>query len=139
MREARVLESGTYVGAARESITDLLGDLVGNSAALVRDELALARCEVSDKITGLRPGILLVAVGAVISLGSLLTLSAAAVIALAPAIGWPASALVIGLALGLVSMTVILIGVNKIRRLNLAPAQTIETLIEDKEWLKQLT
>jgi len=70
-------------------------------AALGRDELALAKQEMSEKVTSLRSGIVFVAVGAVIGLVAVLCLVAAAVIGLAEYVGTWQSALIIGGLLGL--------------------------------------
>ena len=67
----------------RESFGELLGQLANNSAALVRDEIELARQEITEKVIVLRSGITIAAIGLVIGLVAVLTLTAAAVIGLA--------------------------------------------------------
>ena len=123
----------------RESFGELLGQLANNSAALVRDEIELARQEMSEKVTVLRSGIVIAAVGLVLGLLALLTLTAAAVIGLANYVGAGKSALIIGGALAILGGAIAFAGFGQIKRTSLKPKQTIETLEEDKEWLKELT
>lgn len=123
----------------RESFGELLGQLANNSAALVRDEIELARQEMGEKVTVLRSGIIMSAVGAVIGLVALLTLTAAAVIGLGNYVGAGKSALIIGGALAIIGGAIAFAGLGQIKRTSLKPKQTIETLEEDKEWLKELT
>jgi uncharacterized membrane protein YqjE len=123
----------------RESFGELLGELANNSAALVRDEIELARQEMTEKVGMLRTGITISAIGLVISLVAVLTLTAAAVIGLAHFVGAGISALIIGAALAFIGVITACVGNAQIRRTSLKPAQTIETLEEDRKWLKELT
>ena len=123
----------------RESFGELLSQLATNSAALVRDEIQLARQELSDKLSDFRSGILVLAVGVMIALVATLALTAAAIIGLARYVGPGYSALIIGATLAIVGGITASAGLIQVRRINLAPKQTIETLEEDKEWLKELT
>lgn len=121
-----------------EKLTDLLGELAASSAALVRDEVDLARQEIKENLRGIAPRIAGIAVGALIGGIALLILGAAAVIGLGNIIGYGLSALVIGLFLGLIGGSITLLGIRQIRRSRLKPEQTLETLEEDRVWLKQL-
>jgi uncharacterized membrane protein YqjE len=123
----------------RESFGELLSQLANNSAALVRDEIDLAKQEMSEKIARLRSAITLIAIGAVIGLLAVLPLLAAAIIGLGYVVGMAVSALIFGAVLAIVAAFIALKGIGQLRRTSLKPEQTIETLEEDKEWLKQLT
>ena len=123
----------------RESFGELLGQLANNSAALVRDEIQLAKQEMSEKVGVLRSGVIVVVVGSIISLVAILTLTAAAVIGLANLVGAGYSALIIGGTLGIIGCITAFVGLGEIKRTSLKPKQTIETLEEDKQWLKELT
>ena len=65
----------------RESFGELLGELANNSAALVRDEIALAKQEMREKVTVLSSGAITIVIGGLLGLVALLTLAAAAVAA----------------------------------------------------------
>ena len=122
----------------RQSFGELLGQLATNSAALVRDEIELARHEVSEKVVALRVGIIVLAAGTLIALIAILTLTAAAVIGLSRYVGPGNAALIIGGTLGLIGGAIALTGLRQIKRASLKPVQTIETLEENKEWLKEI-
>jgi uncharacterized membrane protein YqjE len=123
----------------RESIGELVGQLAGQSSDLVRDELQLARQELTEKVTALRGGAILLGVGLSTLLLGLGTLTAAAVIGLGTYIGPGSAALLIGLAIAVIAGVLSGAGVSRLKRTSLKPVQTIETLRENKEWLKELT
>jgi cytochrome c biogenesis protein CcdA len=123
----------------RQSFGDLLSQLANNSAALVRDEIALAKQEMTEKISSFKSGVVVVAIGAFIGVLAILTLLAAAVIGLGNLIGPGYSALVIGGVLAIIAGIITASGMGRIKQTSLKPEQTIETLEEDKEWLKEMT
>jgi uncharacterized membrane protein YqjE len=139
MQTRRELDRRAEATLPRESFGDLLGQLANNSAGLVRDEIQLARQEMREKVSTLRAGIIIAATGLVIGLVALLTLTAAAVIWLANYVGAANSALIIGGALAIIGGATAFAGIGRIKQTSLKPKQTIETLEEDKEWLKELT
>ena len=123
----------------RESFGQLLTQLATHSAALVRDEMALAKQEMRESVRSLRTGIATLAIGALIGWIALLTLAAAAVIGLANFMHPGYAALVVGVGLAIVGGNIVLVGINRLKQTNLVPEQTMETLEEDKQWLKELT
>ncbi|MGE0130793.1 MAG: phage holin family protein [Blastocatellales bacterium] len=133
------MEGWTEMGARRESLGELIGELASQSASLVRDEVALARQELQQKLKTVQSASLVVAIGAVIALIAALALCAAVIIALAEYVGPWQSALIVGLILGGAAGAVILAGISRFKRTNLRPEKTIETLEENKEWLKEIT
>jgi F0F1-type ATP synthase assembly protein I len=124
---------------SHESWGELIGELASQSAGLVRDEVALARREIEQKLKTIQSAAAVVAIGAVIALIAALSVCAAVIIALAEFVGPWQSALIVGLILGMAAGVAILIGVSRFKRTNLRPKQTIETLEENREWLKELT
>ncbi|HSF22675.1 MAG TPA: phage holin family protein [Blastocatellia bacterium] len=123
----------------RESFGQLLSQLATHSAALVRDEVALARQEMRESARSLRMGIVTLAIGALIGWIALATLAAAAVIGLANLMNPEYAALIVGGALAVFGGGVAMVGINRLKRTNLTPEQTVQTLEEDKQWLKELT
>jgi uncharacterized membrane protein YqjE len=122
-----------------ESFGELVGLVASQSAGLVRDEVALAKREVQEKLKTVRSAASVVIIGAITALFAAMALCAAVIIALAEHVGPWQSALIVGLILGMTAGVVILIGVSRFKRTNLRPEQTIETLEENKEWLKEIT
>lgn len=139
MQTRSEFDRASRAGIQRESFGELLGQLANNSAALVRDEFDLARQELSEKVGELRAGLVVAAVGALIGLVGILALTAAAIIGLSFYVGPGNAALIVGAALGLIGGITTLAGMKQVKRTRLKPTQTIKTLEEDKEWLKELT
>ena len=139
MEARRDIEKRTNMGEERESFGVLLGQLANNSAALVRDEIALAKQEMSEKVSSFRSGVVTLAIGGVVALLGVMALIAAAIIGLAHYIDAGLAALIVGGVLALIGGVIAMTGVSRLKQTSLKPEQTIETLEEDKEWLKELT
>lgn len=139
MQVREYMRPGINGGMQRESFGELLGELANNSAALVRDEIELAKQEMTEKVSGLRSGAITLAIGGLISFVALLTLTAAAVAGLAHVMDTGLAALLVGAVLAVIGGSIAFMGIGRLKRTNLKPEQTIETLEEDKEWLKRLT
>ena len=134
----------THTGARRESSRneswgELIGELANQTVGLVRDEVALARRELEQKLKTVQSAAAVVAIGAFIALIAALSICAAVIIALAEYVGPWQSALIVGLILGMAAGVAIFIGIRKFKQTSLKPEQTIETIEENKEWLKELT
>jgi uncharacterized membrane protein YqjE len=84
----------------RESLGDLLGDLMTQSTELVKGEVALAKAELRDKARLYSSAALIIAVGVAFGLLAAMSLLAAGIIALATYTGLAPSALIFGAALG---------------------------------------
>jgi uncharacterized membrane protein YqjE len=134
-----MMDNLTQTGVRRESWGELIGELAGQLVGLARDEVALARRELEQKLKTVQSAAAVVAIGAIIALIATLSICAAVIIALAGYVGPWQSALIVGLILGIAAGATILIGVSRFKRTSLRPEKTIETLEENKEWLKDLT
>ena len=84
----------------RESLGDLLTDLMTQSTELVKGEVALAKAELRDKARLYSSAALIIAVGGAFGLLAAMALLAAGIIALATYTGLATSALIFGAALG---------------------------------------
>jgi uncharacterized membrane protein YqjE len=124
--------------APDQSIGALFTQLGALSSELVRDEVALAKHEVRQKLRSLSSAVLISVMGTLIGQAALFALCAAAALALAPYLGMMQAVLVVGGILVVVAATLASIAVGRFRRLDLKPEQTVETLREDKQWLKEL-
>ena len=121
------------------SVPELLSKLASQSSHLVRDEIALAKQEVHEKLVILRTALVWAALSASLGLAAVLALCGATAAALAPLMGVGKALLVVGGALVLISGSVALVSAAILKRLTLKPEQTLDTLEENKEWLKDLT
>ena len=118
---------------------ELLKQLGTDIGALVRGELALARKEMKDALQAVRNATVVVALGGVLSLLALGTLTAAAVLALADRMGNAPAALLVGLVLTVIAAGAVFWGVSRLRNVPVKPEKTLESLEETKEWMKDLT
>jgi uncharacterized membrane protein YqjE len=84
----------------RESLGDLLTDLMTQSTELVKGEVALAKAELRDKARLYSSAALIIAVGVAFGLLAAMAFLAAGIIALATYTGLATSALIFGAALG---------------------------------------
>jgi len=132
-------QTGKSDGMPRESFGQLLSELANHSAALVRDEMALAKQELRESVRSLRQGVTMVAIGALVGLIALAALSAAAVIGLTHFMAAGYAALIVGFVLAVLSGGAALSGINRLKQTTLTPEQTIKTLEENGQWLKELT
>lgn len=122
-------------------VARLLRDLAGEAVSLARGEIRLARTEIGAMVHGIGIGTMLVATGAVFGTLGILSL----VVAFALLIGdqWLPSNLYWLAALGLFVITGAVAlwfaqrGLALVAPRRLTPEETLTTLTEDKEWLKQ--
>jgi uncharacterized membrane protein YqjE len=123
----------------RESIGDLVRQLANQSATLVRSEVALAKREVGEKAAAVSVDVAIVAAGAAVGLVASLALTASLVIALIPYTGAWQAALTVGLVLLIGAVVLALFGYRRLTRETLKPEQTIDSIEENKQWLRKLT
>lgn len=120
------------------SLGDLFQALSNDTSLLIRQEAALAKAEMQQKIDKITTDIGMIAGGAGLALFGAIAL----LIALIWGVGvlldsiW-LSALIIGVIFLAVGGVLIYQAIQKIKELNPKPEQTIETLQEDKEWAKR--
>jgi hypothetical protein len=119
------------------TLGELFADLSRETRALVRQELQLARTELTEKASRLGKGTGLIVAGGLIAYGGLLATIAAMVLILI-AIGLPpwAAALAGGVLVAGVGYLLVRSGLAALNPRALKPQQTIDTLKEDAQWLK---
>ncbi len=128
-----------YSSLQRESIGDLLSNLAAQSTTLVRDEIALVGREYYEKGKHVRPALIVLAVGAFLAMLASVTLCAAIVLFISQYIDIWISAAITGISLGIIALLMILVGVSRMKQTSLRPEQTLKSLEENKEWLKEIT
>jgi xanthine/uracil permease len=121
------------------SLGDLFGELSRQTSTLIRQEVTLAKTEVSQKASSVGKDVgMLAAAGAVAYAGFLAVLAAIILLLAGPLPNWLA-ALIVGLAVIAVGGLLYQRGRAGLKQDSLAPRQTIESLKEDAEWAKQQT
>jgi hypothetical protein len=127
----------------QQGVGTLLRDLADGSARLVRDEVQLARLETTALVKAVGQGTASVAAGGVLALLGTLALFTGVV--LLPGDQWLKdqywlAALIVTAVAGGLAAWFAKQGLDLLSPRRLTPDQTVETLKEDREWLKrQLT
>ena len=119
------------------SLGELFSELSQEASTLLRQEVQLAKAEVTRKATQAGREGAFVAAGGFVAYAGFLALIAAAIFGVAEFIPLWLSALLIGVIVAGVGYLLLQKGLNGLKEINPAPERTIETLKEDKEWLKQ--
>ncbi len=123
---------------ADPSIGELFAELAKETSTLVRQEVALARTELSQKAGDVGKDLGFLAIGGAVAYAGLLAIIAAIVIALATlGLPWWLSALLVGLVVAGIGYFLVQKGLSALKRESLAPKQTLDTLKEDAEWAKE--
>ena len=118
-------------------IGDLVKQLAGQTSTLVKQELDLAKAEMSQKATVAGKGAGLLGGAAVVGLLAAGSLTACLILALSEVIPDWLAALVVALVMAAVAAVLALQGRNRIRAATPpVPEQTVETVKEDVEWAK---
>jgi len=120
------------------SIGELFGDLARDTGTLVRQEVALARTEITHTAARAGRDIGVLAIGGAVAYAGFLALVAAAIIGLAAAgLDWWLAALIVGFIIAGIGAVLVQRGLGALRQEPLVPRQTIETLKDDVEWAKE--
>lgn len=119
------------------SLGDLFSELSRQTSTLVRQEIALAKAEMSQKASQAGKDAGMIGAGGAIAYAGFLAIVAAAVLLLGKAIDWWLAALIVGVLVAIVGGILIKMGLDHLKQTSPAPEQTIETLKEDKEWAKR--
>ena len=121
------------------SIGQLLGELADETSTLVRQELALARAEVGQKVGRIGRDLGFLAVGGAIAYAGFLAILGAAVFLLAQVMPLWLAALIVGLVVAGGGYLLVQRGLAALRAVDLAPRRTLRTLKDDVEWAKEQT
>ena len=139
MQSRMELERGRTTAGTRESFADLLVELAEQSATLVREEVSLARQELRENAKQLRPPLLLLAMGVTGAAFSVLALLTALILALSRYWEPWQAALMVCLGMAILAAVMISSGLSQMKQARLKPEQTLATIEENKEWLKEIT
>lgn len=127
-------------GERERSLGELFAELSRETSALVRSEVALAKTELSEKAARAGRDAGMVAAGGALAHAGLLAIVAAFVLLLAAA-GLPAwlAAVIAGIVVAGVGYAVAQKGLTALKREELAPRQTIDSVKETAQWAKNQT
>ena len=140
----RALSAGTReadMPALREdrSLGELFGQLSQDMTLLFRQELQLARAEMSEKLSRVTTNLVSVVAGGFVAYVGALALVAALILGLqdvAEISPW-VSALIVGAIFAVAGYVMLNRGLKELKRVDLAPRRTVETLKDDVQWAKE--
>ncbi len=122
------------------SLGELFAALAGDTGTLVRQEIALATTEMTQKATRVGKDLgFLLAGGAVAYAGFLAILAAIAIGLGQLGLPWWVATLLVGLVVAGIGGFLVMRGLSALRQETAVPQQTIATLKEDAEWAKAKT
>ena len=116
---------------------DLLGDLATNMSNLVRQEVALAKVEITQKATYVGRNVGYLVIGGAVAYAALLAIIAAIIMLLAKVMPHWGSALIVGAVVGAIGWMLVGKAMAALQQTDLTPRETVETLKEDATWMKQ--
>src|SRR5579872_1094977 len=119
------------------SLGELFSDLSRETTTLVRQEVALAKAELSQKAAQAGKDVGFLAAGGAVAYAGFLALVAALIVGLGQAgLSWWVSALLVGIVVAAIGGAFVWTGIQQLRNLNPTPTQTIESLKENQAWTK---
>ena len=121
------------------SVADVLQDILRNLQEIVRSEMRLAKVEIREEARQAVSSGIWIAAGLVgaLSAWSFLLWTVAYLLATRMSI-WAATLLVAGV-LACVAAVLIFGGIRRVKHVQPIPEQTVESIKENLEWMKQLT
>jgi Putative Actinobacterial Holin-X, holin superfamily III len=129
MNENRPLEN--------RPLGDLFGDLATDMSNLVRQEVTLAKVEITQKAKYVGRNVGYLVVGGAVAYAALLAIIAAIIMLLARVMpNWGAT-LIVGVVVGAIGWMLIGKAMMALQKADLTPRETVETLKEDATWMKQ--
>lgn len=131
--------NGTDPGLRDESFGALLKQLGDQTSTLVRQEIELARAELSERGKRAGAGAGMLGTAAVVGLLALGALTAAIIAALATGMDTWLAALIVAVVYGAIAGVAAVIGKNRVVEAVPPAPQTVETIKEDVSWAKTQT
>jgi hypothetical protein len=126
-------------GKDDRSLGELFSELAQDTSTLVRKEVQLAKTEMSQKASRVGKDVGFLAAGGAVAYAGLLAIISGIIVLVGQVIPMWLSALLVGLVVAGVGYFLLRRGLDALKREDLAPRQTIETLKEDGQWAKDQT
>ena len=121
----------------QRSLGELFGDLARDTGTLVRQEVELAKVEMTQKATRIGKDIGFLAAGGAVAYAGLLAILAAVAVGLGQlGVPWWLAALLVGVVVAGIGGFLVRSGLAALQRETLVPERTVTSLKEDVEWVK---
>jgi hypothetical protein len=119
------------------SLGDLFAQFTREVTTLMRQEVRLAKAEVTQNASRMGRGAGLIAAGGAIAYAGFLALVATVILALALALPAWLAALIVGIVVAAIGGALAYAGLNALKHANMAPRQTMDSLQETATWAKE--
>ena len=116
---------------------DLFGDLAAEMSNLVRQEVTLAKVEITQKAKYVGRNVGYLVVGGAVAYVAMLAIVAAIIMLLAKVLPHWGAALIVGAVVGGIGWLLVGKAMLALQQAELTPRETVETLKEDATWMKQ--
>lgn len=119
------------------SLGELFSELASETSTLVKQEVALAQTELTQKATKVGKNVGFLVVGGAVAYAALLAFIAGLIIILGNALDnhWLA-AFIVGIVIAIAAVVMIMSALSALKTTGITPTQTVETIKEDAQWLK---
>jgi hypothetical protein len=121
------------------SLGELFSELAQETSTLVRQEVNLAKTEMSQKASRAGRHIGVLAAGGAVAYAGLLAILAGVIVLLDNVMPLWLSALLVGIVVAVVGYLLVRRALDALKREDFAPRETMETLKEDQQWAKDQT
>lgn len=118
------------------SIGDLFTELAAETGTLVRQEVALAQVELTAKATRVGKNIGFLAIGGAVGYAAVLAILAGVILGLSYLMPAWIAAILVGGVVGVAAFVLISSALTEIRKTNITPEETVDSIKEDAQWLK---
>jgi uncharacterized membrane protein YqjE len=119
------------------TLGELFSDLSRESSVLIREEVRLAQVEMTAKAKSAGRDVAFIAAGGFIAYAGFIILLIAAVVGLSYFMPDWLAALIVGLLVAIIGGIMAWSGLNDLKKIDPVPQQTVETIEEDREFLKE--
>ncbi len=127
----------THISEER-SLGELFASLSKDTATLVRQEIELARTELSEQASEAAKNAAGVAVGGAVAYAALILIVIALAIKLADVMETWLAFLIVGAGVAVIGLVIMQKCLTALKHLSFVPEKTIETLKENKAWVQQV-
>lgn len=124
------------IAKEERSLGELFTNLANETGTLVRQEVALAQAELTQKAASIGKNVGFLVVGGAVGYAALLAVIAAGIIGLANFVPAWAAALIVAAVVGIIAFILISSALAALKKTEITPRETVETLKEDAQWLK---
>jgi hypothetical protein len=118
------------------SIGELFSELAAETGTLVRQEVSLAQAELTAKATKAGKNVGYLAAGGAVGYVGLMAIVAGIIMGLSYFIPAWLSALLVGGIIAVVSYVLVNSALSELRNMDVKPTETVESIKEDAQWLK---